>query len=169
MAAGLGSVQAAEKIRWEDLQKRVLGELRSVNVITRDGYKYHSQKLEFGPDLVALYADGQIVNTVRRQDVERIEIRRRKNYSRHVLENIVRPLGLPILGALLPLVDPEPRNRAGRIVAHIGTASASAVGFAAGALLAPPFFAYGVASTPVFLVADGVYLLMPAKEFEVVP
>jgi hypothetical protein len=34
IAAGLGSVQAAEKIRWEDLQKRVgqLGELRSVNV-----------------------------------------------------------------------------------------------------------------------------------------
>ena len=167
LAAGLSSVQAAEKIRWEDLQKRVFGDLRSVSVITRDGHRYHSQRVEFGPDHVALYDRGQLVRALWRQEVERVEIRRRKHYSRHIFENVVGPLGLPILGALLPLLDPEPA-RTGSVSAHIGTVGTGAVGFAIGAILAPPFFVYGVASAPVFLAADGVAFLMPAKAFEIV-
>jgi hypothetical protein len=170
MLAGLGSVRAAEKIHWEDLQKRLSKpvEFRSVNVVTRDGQKYHSQRLELRADRVVLYNREALVSILRRQDVERVEIRERKRYYRHIPENVLGPFGLPILGALLPFLDPERSYRPGSVAARIGTAGVGIAGFALGTVLAPPLFAYGVGSAPVLLAADGVAFLMPAKAFEIV-
>jgi len=144
MATGLGSVQAAEKIRWEDLQKHVgkLGELRSVNVVTRDGHKHHSRGLTMAGDHLSLL-NHQNIEDVARQDVARVEIRQRKRYYRHIRGNVLEALMLPF-------------------------ESETALGLALCAVVAPPFLAYAVASAPVFLATDGIAFLLPPKVFDIV-
>jgi hypothetical protein len=151
MAAGLGSVQAAEKIRWEDLQERLyqLGELRSVNVVTRDGIKHHANRLTMAADHLSLY-DHQNIQDVLRHDVLRVEIRRRKRYCQHIGENVYLSVVLPVAS----LAEFAHNCEAGICVW--------------GLLLTPPLWAYTAASAPVFLAADGVFLLVPAKTFEIV-
>ncbi len=150
MAAGLGSVQAAEKIRWEDLQKRVyqLGELRSVNVITRDGIKHHANRLTITADHLSLF-DHQTIQEVPRRDVAGVEIRQRKRHYKHIGENAVLSAWLPVVSLMEFAYDCD----AGICVW--------------GLLLTPPLWAYSAASAPVFLAADGVAFLMPAKAFEI--
>jgi len=160
MVMGMGTVQGAEKVRWEELEKRVeqAGELRSASVVTRDGRSHHSKRVEINSNQIVLFNHSRM-EIVPRQEVARVEIRKRKHYSQHVFENIVGPLGLPVLGAAIFLLDPEPGHRFSSVVA----------GFALGTVLAPPLLAYGVVSTPVFLAADSVAFLMPSKKFEIVP
>ena len=152
MTMGMSSVQAAEKIRWEDLQKRVgqAGELRSASTLTRDGQKYHAQKLSLNTDLLTLYTRDKIVKTVPRRDVARVEIRQRKRYYRHIGESL-------FLSVILPLAS----------IADISNCSGgSCIG---GLLLTPPLWAYTAVSAPVFLAADAVAFLMPAEKFDLVP
>ncbi len=151
MAAGLGSLQAAEKIHWEDLQQRLyqLGELRTVNVVTRDGQKHQAIMLTVAADDLTLY-DRENVKDVPRQDVARVEIRQRKRYYRHIGDNVSMSAWLP----LVALVEFAYGREAGICIW--------------GLLATPPLLAYTIASAPVFLAADGVVYLKPAKTFEVV-
>jgi hypothetical protein len=149
--AGLGSIQAAEKIHWEDLQPRVyqLGELRTVSVVTRDGNKHHANRLTMAADHLTLY-DHQSIQDVPRHDVARVEIRKRKRHYEHIAENVELSVVLPV-----------------------GSLAEFAYGCEAGIcvwglLLTPPVWAYTAASAPFFLAADGVAFLMPAKTFEIV-
>ncbi len=98
MAAGLGFVQGAERIRWEDLQQRVygLGECRSVNVFTRDGHKHHSRGLTMTADHLSLLGRHNI-EEVARQDILRVEIRQRKRHYQHVGENASLSFWLPVV------------------------------------------------------------------------
>ena len=151
MAAGLGAVQAAEKIRWEDLQQQVgkLGELRSVNVVTRDGHKHHSRELTVAGDHLILL-NHQKTEDIARQDVARVEIRSRKRYAQIIGENAAISVFLPVVSVM-------------------GFASGcDAVMCIWGLLVTPPFLAYTVARAPIFLAADGVALLIPPKAFEIV-
>jgi hypothetical protein len=151
IAAGLGTVQAAEKIRWEDLQQHVgkLGELRSVSVVTRDGHKHHSRGLTMTGDHLSLLSR-QNIEDVARQDVARVEIRQRKRYYQHIGENVALSVGLPVLS----LIELASNCDAGICIW--------------GFVLAPPLLAYTVASAPVFLAADGIALLIPPKAFDIV-
>lgn len=149
-AAGLGSIQAAEKIRWEDLQKRFQqGKELRVNVITRDGKKHHATTVAMSATEISLNDRGKI-ETLERQNVERVEIKERKRYYRHIGENAALSVALPV-------------------VSLIETAYGCEAGICVwGLLLTPPMVAYTAASAPVFLAADGVAFLLPPKAYDVV-
>lgn len=145
-AMELGQAGAAEKIRWADL-RGCLGpsvEYRSVNVIARDGQKFHAQRLEFRAGQLALYDRDNLAYALLGEDVARVEIRQRKRWYRHIVGNILGSLTLP-------------------------GESETALSLALSAVVAPPILVYGIASAPVFLAADGIAFLMPAKRFEIVP
>ncbi len=151
MMAGLGSVQAAEKVRWEHLQERVrlLGESRSVTVITRDGSRHSAQRMEISFSEIALFDDSKMA-AVPRQDVARIEVRQRKRYYRHISENLAASILIPAFSCG---GDPFDLNPA---ICALGIA------------ISPPLWAYTAASAPAFIAADGVAFLKPAKIFEIV-
>jgi hypothetical protein len=151
IAAWMDPVQAAEKIRWEDLQNSLgkLGEYRGVNVVTRDGQKYQAAVLTVAADHLGLY-DRQNVKDVPRQDVARVEIRQRKRYYRHIGDNVSMSAWLP----LVSLVEFAYGCEAGICIW--------------GLLATPPLLAYTIASAPVFLAADGMAFLKPATVFELV-
>ena len=153
LVAGLGPIEAAEKIRWEDLQRRFGGtsdreglvEHRSVDVITRDGRKHHTRRLLIDNDRVRL--DGhRKMEVLPRQEIRRIEIRQIGRYFHRITDSAI----IPLLGAAM-VSDDDPL---------------------AALVLLPmlsPVWAYTAATAPFFLAADGVAFFIPPRTFEIVP
>lgn len=161
----MATAQAAEKIRWEDLQQRFGGnpvcpsgarcdglvEHRSIDVITRDGSKHHTRRLLIAAGHVRLYDRHNNMEVLSRSDVTRIEIRKRGRYFRRIVDSAV----LPLDGGLL-------------VCTGFGEQRCDPVMFAATITVMAAVWAYTGASAPVFLVAEGVALFKRPKIFELV-
>ena len=158
MAMTICAAQAADKISWNQLTDRMASQFRSagwvedrgVTVITTGGKVHHTRRLFIDTEGVKLDHGDRPMEVLPRRDISRIEIRQRGRYVRRIAHNAEMAL----------------------FVACVGF-SADEGGGGPLALLSPvvsiPFWAYTVASAPVFLAADGVAFFRPALVFEIIP
>lgn len=156
-----GLAQAAEKVHWEDLLHRYGGSMtcpsgmgcdgkidhRSISVTTLDGVKHHTRTLLIAPDHMRLYDSHNRMTRLPREAIARVEIRQIGSHFHHILGNLAFAEwiaeGLPIYS-------------------DGGSTNVFAL------VLSTPFWAYTVASMPVFLLADGIALFRPVQVFKIV-
>jgi len=99
-----------------------------------------------------LRLDYDAAETLARQDVVRVEIRKRKSYLHHIVESAA----LPVVAAALACSGPGDSPCNPLVAGFIGT-------------LFSPVWAYTAVTTPVFLGAEAVSLMKPAQTFEIIP
>lgn len=147
-----GTIQAADKVRWEDLHLRYSrsanSNLSGLDVVMNDGSRNSLRRPRFHRDGVSGYGrDGKPV-LLPRLGIAQIKIWRKRRYRHQIGENLVAPLlilGMASGGNCNPLET------------------------AAVVALVVPMTAFAVGSVPVLLVADGLALLKPPKVFDIVP
>jgi hypothetical protein len=167
LCASLATGQAAEKIRWPDLQRRFGGKPEcpaeapcegllpnhETTVTTRDGHRRHTRNLWIGPESLRLDT-GSGTELLDRNRVARIEVTvREEHYLHHIRESAVMPLtgaGVACSGLM-------------------GESGCNPLVFGVTLVILSPIWAYTAVSTPVLLVAEGVRFFVPSKKFEIVP
>lgn len=157
LALSLGAAQAAEKVSWNQVTGRIPSQFRSAGwvedrsttVITIDGRAHHTRRLFIDTEGVKLDHGSRPVEVLLRRDISRIEFRPRGRYVRRIVNNAEIALYVTCVGFFADGGSGGPL-----------------------ALLSPvvsiPFWAYTVASAPVFLAADVVALFRPARVFDIV-
>ncbi len=157
----MARAHAGERIKWPDLQRRLGGtscalqpcqavvEHRSITVVTSDGVRHHGRELTISSDGLRLVGGGPTQNFPR-EAVRHIEIRNVGRYSHHIRENAA----LGLLFAATPCMESENCNSFLLLLSMP---------------LGAPVWSYTVASAPVFLVADGISLFVPAAKFDLIP
>jgi hypothetical protein len=154
----LGSAQAAEKIRYEEIPGH-LGPFGSVlayrgfKVVTLDGKAHRGRRLGLGADHLQVFHSGDSYERLPAEQVLRIEIRQGGRYFQHVVESV----GLP-LSPILICSDGFP-IAGGRI------SPACAIPMA---IIFSPLWTYPAVVSPFYLVADGIAWLIPPKVYEIV-
>jgi hypothetical protein len=86
----LGTARAADKIRYEDLSRRLAPfgsvlEHRSVDVVAVDGKIHHTRTMLLDSDHVRLFRDAEKWEDVASGEIARIEIRQTGRFSHHIL------------------------------------------------------------------------------------
>jgi len=157
MAVCLGSAQAGEKFRYEEIPAR-LGPFGSVlayrgfKVDTLDGKQHRGRRLRLEADHLRVFHLNNSYEDLPGEQVTRIEISWGGRYFHHVVENAE----IPIFFAALLCGGPwASANLSPWCVVPITT-------------LFSPAWAYTAATAPFFLVADGVAWLIPPKVYEIV-
>lgn len=102
--AGLGASQAAEKIRYEELPKRLapfngLLPYRGITVTTIDGKKYSGRRLLLESDHVRIFDRKDKWHDLFSDQIAQIEISQRWRFIHHVEEGADFAL-LPLIGCL---------------------------------------------------------------------
>jgi hypothetical protein len=145
----IGTAQAAEKIRYEEIPARLapfgsLIESYGAKVTTLDGATHKGRELRLSPEQVELGEEGVFSQTIPKEQIVRLEIRR----GRQALDFTFYCLWF----ALSPV--------------------AGCVGGDVDACVAAPFFlpviGFAAATAPFMLAADGIELLIPPKVYEIV-
>ena len=153
--AATAAAQAAENIRYQDLQYRIApfgGVLdhRGVKVVTIDGAAHTGRKLRLDPGCVCVFglAGGSTCLSVKR--VSRIEVSQGGRFFHHISDSAPIPIALGLLfcGGMDGKVSPA-------CVVPV-TAVFS------------PVWAYTGATAPFYLVADGIAFLIPPKVYEII-
>jgi hypothetical protein len=150
--ASMGAGQAAEKIRYEDLRKRLgpyMLAYRGFTVVTLDGKKHRSRSVVLEPDHLSLYAKSRLFEHLPSAQISRIEISQRGRFFHHVVASAWWPLGLAAYGC----GDEDQPGPPGCRTIHTAMWS--------------PLWAYTATIAPFCLAADGVAFLIPPKVYEV--
>jgi len=147
---GSVSIQAAEKIRYEELPTRLAPfgtvlEHRGFNVTTLDGKQHRGRRLLLQSDHVRIFDRKNKWEDLSSGQIARIEISQSGRFIHHVVEGAVVPL--------FPLVGCFEANPGYCIL---------------GIPLVPVFLAYPAVTTPFFLAADGIAFFIPPKVYEIV-
>jgi hypothetical protein len=124
-------VQAAEKIRWEDLNQR-FADIRSdehAAVVMKNGTRLRGLIVGIRPTELEIWIDNTSETAVARENVARIIFRRKTHYLEKILENLAFSLIAPAL-VFVPELQPA-------------------------AILTPIMWAHTAVSTPVLLIAQG--------------
>ncbi len=148
-----GAGQAAEKIRYEDLRKRLGPDMlsnRGFTLVTLDGKKYRSRSVVLEHGHVRLYAKNRLFEDLPSAQISRIEISQGGRFVKHVVASAGEPLGLAEWGC----GGEDERGSPG--CRTIQTAMWS------------PLWAYTAVTAPFYLAADGVAFLIPPKVYEIV-
>jgi hypothetical protein len=153
----VGTAQAAEKIRYEDLRYRlatfgtVVGGFQ-VKVITRDGSKHTGRALLLSVGSVQILQKNDVAKEdILSEDIARIEIKRGEYLFEYSLGSAEIAVVGPKFICSLDVESPSPKCLAPMAL-----------------LISPALMAFAVASAPITLAVDGVHLLMPAKVYEIV-
>jgi hypothetical protein len=148
----VGTAQAAEKIRYEDMSARlaIFGYViddRCIKVKSLDGAKHSGTRLYLLPNGALVLRRDDSLEYVPGEEIARIE---------------VKPCGGSFFGVTLKyaLIALEPKILCGD---HHSRCVAALY-----ALLSPETLAFAAASAPVTLAADGVTFLLPPKVYEIV-
>ena len=150
--ACLATSQAAEKIRYEEISKRLAPfgtvlAFRGFSVTTADGKQHEGRRMLLESDHLRIFQGDTAFEDLPSGEVSRIEISQGGRFFHH----IVGPAQLPVAGASIicgGLEDPACLVPA--------TAAFS------------PLWAYTAATAPFYLIADGVAFLIPPKVYEIV-
>lgn len=150
VTAGLARVQAAEKIPWEDLQRRYRNSsyLSGLDVVMRDGAKYRAPGPPMNEYGVTIYDRNGEALLLPHNGIARIKIWRKRRYRNKIGENFAAPIVLAALGC---------SGKCGPLRVAVVVA------------LVVPLTGLAVATAPLFLAADGIALLKPAKVFDIIP
>ncbi|MGA2601973.1 MAG: hypothetical protein ABSH09_33835 [Bryobacteraceae bacterium] len=148
--AGLGTSQAAEKIRFDEIPTRLapFGTVlayRGFNVTTLDGKQHRGRRLLLQSDHVRIFDRKNHWEDLSSDEIARIEINQHGRFIHHVVENAPLPV-LPIIGCL--------ETNTGYCILGIG--------------LVPIFLAEVAVTTPFFLAADSIAFFIPPKVYEIV-
>jgi hypothetical protein len=152
--AATAAAQAAEKIRFEDLQYRIAPygavlEHRGVKVVTIDGAAHTGRRLRLDPGRICVFSgDHETCLSVER--VSRIEVSQGGRFFHHISNSAQIPVALGEL--FCGGMD--------------GTGSPGCV--ATVAAVFSPVWAYTGATAPFYLVADGIAFLIPPKVYEII-
>jgi hypothetical protein len=158
MAACLGSAQAADKIRYEEIPAH-LGPFGSVlayrgfKVVTLDGKQHRGRRLRLELDHLRVFHLNNSYEDLPGEQVTRIEISQGGRYFHHVVENAEIPILIAALGC--GGLSWEPAKLSPWCMVPITT-------------LFSPAWAYTAVTAPFFLAADGVAWLIPPKVYEIV-
>jgi hypothetical protein len=155
--ACLGTCEAAEKIRYEEIPNR-LGPFDSVlayrgfRVVTLDGKTHSGRRLRLEWDHVRIFHRNNTWEDLPGKQIARIEISQGGRFFHKIVDGVEAALLIPALAC---------------------SESDSTVGCMVGAsaLLSPliaPIWAYSAVTAPFYLAADGVAFLVPPKVYEIV-
>jgi hypothetical protein len=158
MAVCLGSAQAADRIRYEEIPVHLapFGSVlayRGVKVVTFDGKQHPGRRLRLEADHLRVFHLDNSYEDVPGEQVTRIEISPGGRYFHHVVENAEIPILLAELGC--GGLSWEPVKLSPWCTVPLTT-------------LFSPAWAYTAVTAPFFLVADGVAWLIPHQVYEIV-
>jgi len=156
LLASIGTIQAADKIRYAEISIRLAPfgtvlEYRGFTVTTLDGKAHGGRRLGLETDHLRIFHSDSSWEDLSSEQVSRIEIRQAGRFFHHVVE-----------GALFPLVP---------AAIACGLSSGPTVPLACVLFVSAPFsplWAYTAATTPFFLAADGIAFFIPPKVYEIV-
>jgi hypothetical protein len=156
VVASLSTAEASEKMRWEELQRR-LGhrstlpdsgtlwlENRDIAVVTQAGARFRGRAMHVTPLSLEIWGYGLPLQTISREDVARIIIRQKGRYLHdlHRAVTIARETtDFALSDAATPLL----------------------------LFFIPPVWSVAVGSAPILLTAEGISRLFAARVIEIVP
>ena len=153
-----GTVQAAERIRYEEIPThlapfgRVL-EYRGFDVVTIDGKRHSGRQLGFESDHVRVFHLDNSFEDLASGQIAQIEIRQAGRFFHHIVDSARVPLGMA--GIACGGIFAEP--------VHLSPACLVPV-----TAIFSPFWAYTAVTAPFYLASDGVAFLIPPKIYEIV-
>ena len=141
----MGTVQAAEKIRYANLaSSRPFIDGQST-VVTTDGMGHAAARIHFEPNQAVLYRNGS-VETISSERIARVEVKRRGRFFAFTLSRAADVVEGPAF-----LCGREP------ICLAISAA-----------IVSPIAVVLTVGSAPITLTAEGVLLFIPPKVYEII-
>jgi hypothetical protein len=151
--ACIGTIQAADKIRYEEIPVRIAPfgtELayRGFTVTMLDGKEHSGRRLRLESDHLRIFHKDNSGEDLPGEQVARIEIRQAGRFFHHVVDGLIVPLGIPDLAC-----DGSPHA----VLCFVGFAT-----------LLSPSWAYPAATAPFFFAADGIAFLIPPRVYEIV-
>jgi hypothetical protein len=155
LVVGLSTAEAAEKMRWDELQRRLGHRLtlpnsgtlwlenRGFAVVTKAGAQFRGRAMNVTPLSLEIWGSGLPRQTISREDVARIIIRQKGRYLHHLNHAVT--------------VAPETTDFA------LSDAATPLLLF-----FIPPVWAVAVGSTPFLPTAEGISRLFTARVIEII-
>jgi hypothetical protein len=155
--AGIGTCQAAERIRYNEIPDKLGGfgtvlVYRGFKVTTLDGKEHSGRRLRLEADHLRVFYRNNTWEDLPAEQVSKIKISQAGRYFHHIAESAEIPLALAALlcggpweGTTLPFVCMAPITA-----------------------LFSPAWAYTAVTGPFYLASDGVAFLIPPKTYEII-
>ena len=157
MIAGMTTGQAADKISYQDIARRLPGpeqgfRSRTFVVTTLDGKKHKGKELKVESDSLRVIHQNNSRDDLPKDQVTKVEVSTKSKFYRIVGYSAVAPFALA--WPLCSSGDKRIGRRVPCLVVHT--------------VLFSPVLAFTVASTPFCLYADAITLFTPPKSYEIV-